>query len=368
MKITIIFIITTFLCVTTSAQIPRGKSCEALGRPDIIVQPYEVLDNRLPNLNMLNLTEACMTNARQQNEQWRQEDLTNWERFSNQLCSAKVGWVENVPGTCQAGGPPPICTANHWHQNPNTAIDSFNNLRKQIAEQRFESLMSGACDCLRTELEEKVTSNVPKQDTSNPFNINNNPFVIPCSGSGGWCPPGTQCKDFACKAPTYVENKSEKVIDFALEKAKDKAIDKWLDMFKELADIRIPASLSSMSKKITSPLFAFLDPKILSTNRDGYNNSMSKVGSDLGRLRQLYQELQNYYQNRPARAPKAISADIQREKKELRNNMADLNIFYIGVVKQKELSKYSCYSVFEFQNQLANQSMVNVLSLPEPEK
>lgn len=366
-KIFSILIVLYIGCFTSFAQIPRGKSCEALGRPDIVVQPFEVLGNLLPNLNQFSLTEACMTNARNQNKLWAQEDLNNWERLSNQLCSAKAGWVEHNPGTCQAGGPPPICKVDHWYRDAGKAMASFNNLRGSIAQQRFDSLMSSSCDCLRTELENKVTENMPKQDTSNPFNINTNPFVIPCTGGSNPCPPGTSCKDGTCKAPAYVQ-KVDKVTDFATGKAKDQVIDQWLGLFKELADIRIPAALASVYGKIVTPALALLETPTLGQYRSIYSDSMWETNRRLSRLRGLYQELQNYYRNKPARAPSAISADIKKEKEALRKSMADLNIYYLGIVKERELSRYTCYNVFEFQNQMVNQSIVNVLSLPEPEK
>lgn len=43
----------------------------------------------------------------------RTKNETSWK---NRLETAKNGWEEDSPGTCSAGGPPPICSANHWHQ------------------------------------------------------------------------------------------------------------------------------------------------------------------------------------------------------------------------------------------------------------
>lgn len=34
--------------------------------------------------------------------------------WKNRLKTAQEGWEEYRPGTCSAGGPPPICPANHW--------------------------------------------------------------------------------------------------------------------------------------------------------------------------------------------------------------------------------------------------------------
>lgn len=42
--------------------------------------------------------------------------IENDQSWKNRRESARKGWEENSPGTCSAGGPPPICVANHWHR------------------------------------------------------------------------------------------------------------------------------------------------------------------------------------------------------------------------------------------------------------
>lgn len=48
----------------------------------------------------------------------RTKNETSWK---NRLQTAQNGWEERSPGTCSAGGPPPICSANHWFQTSTTA-------------------------------------------------------------------------------------------------------------------------------------------------------------------------------------------------------------------------------------------------------
>jgi hypothetical protein len=191
--------------------------------------------------------------------------------------------------------------------------------------------------------------------------------VISCYGNDS-CPPGTVCKGGACQTLNKIESAEERGAEFLIEKAKDKAVEKWLEMFTEMAEIRIPAALSSLFGKIVNPfVLGVFDARPMSLNLDGYDKTMRTVGSDLVRLRQLYQELHDYYQHKPARAPAMISADIKSAKRPLREHLELLNTYYVGVIKEKELSRYSCQNVFEFQTQLVNQSIVNILSLPEPE-
>jgi hypothetical protein len=42
------------------------------------------------------------------------EHTKNDESWKNRLKTAKDGWEERSPGTCGAGGPPPICKVDHW--------------------------------------------------------------------------------------------------------------------------------------------------------------------------------------------------------------------------------------------------------------
>ena len=42
------------------------------------------------------------------------ERTKNDESWKNRLKTAQDGWEERSPGTCGAGGPPPICKVDHW--------------------------------------------------------------------------------------------------------------------------------------------------------------------------------------------------------------------------------------------------------------
>ncbi len=43
------------------------------------------------------------------------DEIENGSTWINRRKSARKGWKEYNPGTCSAGGPPPICTADHWY-------------------------------------------------------------------------------------------------------------------------------------------------------------------------------------------------------------------------------------------------------------
>ncbi|MFT6185260.1 MAG: hypothetical protein ACJAYM_002794, partial [Flavobacteriales bacterium] len=43
------------------------------------------------------------------------DEIENSQSWINRRESAERGYKEYNPGTCNAGGPPPICSANHWY-------------------------------------------------------------------------------------------------------------------------------------------------------------------------------------------------------------------------------------------------------------
>lgn len=47
--------------------------------------------------------------------------------WKNRLQTAQNGWEEKSPGTCSAGGPPPICSADHWrHTSVAASMAKYN--------------------------------------------------------------------------------------------------------------------------------------------------------------------------------------------------------------------------------------------------
>ncbi|WP_192348757.1 hypothetical protein [Algoriphagus sp. Y33] len=69
------------------------------------------------------------------------DEIENSESWKNRRESARSGWEENNPGTCSAGGPPPICTADHWHRVPSSvAWKKYEEYRDGILEEYHERI------------------------------------------------------------------------------------------------------------------------------------------------------------------------------------------------------------------------------------
>ncbi|NCI45240.1 hypothetical protein [Sediminibacterium soli] len=74
----------------------------------------EVLNARLPQFPYSVADNSCKQAVDKKYSEYKAQDQQNSKLLTNQLQSHMNGWVEINPGTCNAGGPPPICPVNHW--------------------------------------------------------------------------------------------------------------------------------------------------------------------------------------------------------------------------------------------------------------
>jgi len=369
-------ILVVFIGTTAAAQDqrpPRGKSCEAFGRPDITIQTYEILDGRYPSFESFNVSQGCKEEAKKMVAKWRSEDTANWEKLSNQACSAEIGWVEKEPGKCQAGGPPPICVVDHWVKNPRDAKKAFEDRKKEVLAEREAALIRMACKCTRSELESARSIATPS--ATSPYY---DPFKSPCYNNN--CPPGYECNGGYCAVKPQLRDTIDKAVDPTLELGKvtsdalqlpDKMLSKILpkidtQMLTTIAP-KIEMLMKSMTwKVISSPYLGLLELSPISLWQDGYKKSTQEVGWSVQNLQKLYAEYDDFRQNKPARSPQQIGAEIQAIKKKLNDHIAAMNEYYVGIFRERELGRNACYEVFEFQHQQVMQSFANLMSLPAP--
>lgn len=72
----------------------------------------EQLDRQIPALEIQKLETI---GEKDEAYQKKKEEIENSDSWKNRRKSAQQGYKEKKPGTCSAGGPPPICVANHWY-------------------------------------------------------------------------------------------------------------------------------------------------------------------------------------------------------------------------------------------------------------
>ena len=84
------------------------ESCPSID-PRVLVTKEEIFGGLVPAANrFVSVSLSCDAQIRARIEQYVKEDEAYFRSWLNRACSAKFGWVEIQPGTCTAGGPPPV--------------------------------------------------------------------------------------------------------------------------------------------------------------------------------------------------------------------------------------------------------------------
>jgi len=62
----------------------------------------------------------------------KRDEIENNQTWINRRNSAQSGWKEHSPGTCTAGGPPPICPRDHWYRvSVQEAMQEYNRMLQE---------------------------------------------------------------------------------------------------------------------------------------------------------------------------------------------------------------------------------------------
>lgn len=128
-----------------------------------IKQLQQDMDNLKSQLAKLDADK--LKSIRNAEESLRQatQRINNDASWKNRLQTARNGWEEFNPGTCSAGGPPPICPANHWFKsNVQDAMKRYNEYRDKFLKPYQEAIdrakMSGESEkeAIRKEEQRKL--------------------------------------------------------------------------------------------------------------------------------------------------------------------------------------------------------------------
>lgn len=94
--------------------------------------------------------------------QKKKDEIASSTTWQNRRKSAQSGWKEYKPGTCSAGGPPPICVVDHWYKvSVQEAIREYEALeRKELEKVREQNRINyNRLTGAQNELSKFVTSN-----------------------------------------------------------------------------------------------------------------------------------------------------------------------------------------------------------------
>jgi hypothetical protein len=336
------------------------------GRPTLTVA--DVLGGRYPVVSDLPVSSTCKEAMQSRILGWAREDLANWGQLSNQACSHALGWIERVPGTCQAGGPPPICPVDHWIRNPGAAQARWRTLQAQKAMQRDDEVTSAACGCYAAELRRAESAPEPASVAAA---ATSETLTMPCAA--GQCPPGMACaKNGFCEFRGRGEVYVEKGGDLLLDKASDYAQDKYLEHLGvpgkeevvqegllhaiEAFGASRAGILATMTGRVAvsaaaSVIVGLFDAKAFSLNRDGYKGTTERMTGEFEDLKRFAAELQSLRRGGPARAPQMIRVDIERVRAQLTNDVQMAGIYFDGINRERELDRHGCYEVLGVQHQ-----------------
>lgn len=306
-----------------SASFPITTDCLGTG----MLLKSSLIRNRFPTDNdFQNVPQSCRAKALTLLRTFVQEDQANWQGLMNRACSAMMGWVERVPGTCRAGGPPPICEADHWMRDPNNAMKEFDNYNLKTKIARAARLASIACDCWQNAIDQQESPSVGP-DVARATGASG--LLVVCTE--GTCPSPYRCVKGLCRAPA------------ALELIKKVPKSELIDQLKK----RLPPFVNSTA---FSALTKFLDPVVPKVEVDEY----FKIVPDVVRTVDVYDMLYRKYSD-PHTDPdtrEALKRSFVPVCDGLKRSIATMQITYTGIVNEKQLGRYACYNVFQLQHQM----------------
>jgi hypothetical protein len=257
-------LIAIFTIVKVKCQTYNLNNIITCGNTRITAQ--EILEQRIPLSNFSNsIPEECRSKISDLKSNWRNADKSNIDRIVNEYCSHKNGWTEYESGTCQAGGPPPICTADHWYKNTEKAKEQWKLKMDALLKQRANEAKSAACECWGNNLEKNfehqnnslMKAIAPQADLDNQQNQEIRTPCLQISGSDP-CPPGYKCKDGYC----VLINDVQKGLT-TLGAIGGKVIEK-------ITKDKLKSMLSDFSSTLYSAYKVYSNPWVKAGNIDGY--------------------------------------------------------------------------------------------------
>lgn len=290
---------------------------------------------------------SCQTEAGQLQSAWYQEDLANWEALANRACAAKQGWVENSPGICSAGGPPPICKrTDHWHRDSRKAMSTWFDQQQEVRHAREQQLIDAACGCWENTIR-SVQDSAQVSETS--AESVSNSMVVPCSNSCQGL-PGYVCRQGFCVPDT-------------LAPLKGKAAEQGTDLYKKLTELlmrdidpELMALADSVGFRVLGVAATFLDSTPTVDWRTSYKASVVRVQQKLDRMRA---DMSEYRRT-------GYTANVWADRDDLQKELDNVNSIAAGMITERGLGADACYSVINLQNSSLNASFAILFSKMPP--
>jgi len=327
------------------------ESCAILGDPFTRVKRDETIATRIPSAVGMNVSDRCTAVQQSRIAQWRADDGSAWTQVRNRYCSAALGWVEYHPGTCQAGGPPPICPANHWHKDPTSAIDQlrkFAGANQNVRQTRAEELARLQCQC-SVEDAKLADAHASRPRLPRVPGLSSDPgrISLRCT-SDKECQeiaPGYTCVEGFCQLPISpnrdLDEPSDEVIKHIVEEQHTGLSGLFSDLWVQVAlGVMKPTLLSTFSDSYVRHRSALLSlvneiPRDISTMRSASVNSSEYTDTRV-RLDDIHGQILELI--------KHLNEDKQ------------------GIIMEREFGNQACYDMLSYEHEKVLTQTANLAS------
>ena len=324
--------------VYSSSNLPKPKTC-ANGR---VITPTALSAARMPDFpGVGNLPNVCRSMMAQLKKQWMDEDLAEWNKLSNQFCSHDEGWVEKNPGACSAGGPPPICKADHWVREPQTSKDRWRKQQKEVRDKREAELKDALCGCWSDEVKKDMDKE--RAAMLNTYRVKTD-WKIPC---GFGCPPGFTCVAGLCQEENPAISIGKEIWKEGVKDAATNQLKKFgTKMEQMIGKFSSIGSKMKNLKYISGPIglsFDLLLPTEMGTWMNAYFVSSDRLTNEMHKTYRLIQEIlraKNMVKPCNCRDPKLVYEELLQSKQQLLVEFGAFNTAYGGILTEQELDLY----------------------------
>lgn len=297
----------------------------------LLLGGVDVITPRLPAVwrHPPELPKSCRKAVDDLRDKWTKDDICEWGTLSKHSCSHQLGWSEIKPGTCTAGGPPPICKEPHWEKAPFNSLQQLAREQERVRRLRgieHQQAIASACDCWAADIDKESREDswmIPGEMRLHPDRVTKQAYSA-CSILG--CPPGTTCHNGECHETRVLD----RVVDTASEKL-GKELLKWLGV---ASKVRAAIKLAQQVFGATPVHHDYLSYNGIAND---YLNSVEQLGT-------LAREFDTAIYGSPPRPLAAIKADIRKIGEELEQKFKAIET--ASQVSLSGLTAYQCPQVF----------------------
>ena len=341
--------------------------CEGL-----FFDPKTVINSRTPelgevefNMSFSGMPVKCMNhlNGRLQLKinEFRKQDYGRLQSILNNYCSHARGWIEKEPGTCQAGGPPPTCPADHWIQSPGNSAVQYDRETRKLRKERLDELeklkvqlMGDVCRCWEAHITQ--TNAKPYVQGTTEYTSDRNEkrptttIAIPCLNGG--CGTNYHCENGICVPDMLTDNQVD-AIEFGAVLLTP-LIERALKNYTVLSKMwRFYDKANNLYDKANN-LYDIFDVQSTATDNDDYRSTIKGLENTSNDLQKLFDEQERFMSNRNmTTANQEERKRLIAEKKErLKINLDLLDEMTRKMEDKKKLGNCTCYNVMKQNNSL----------------